>query len=168
MRGGNGRKIPEAGGDSPGRPAGPARPVHRRGIHLGVARQPVSGLLGRVFGASQVHRRRQHRRHRLERLRQDRPVLHQEVPGRDQPDRLPRDGSLGLDGVHLPAGADQIRIRDQPGGGPLLLDDPAARPGRLDRVRSEGSPEPGPGQQTVAARQYPVASRQAEARLERR
>ena len=76
---------------------------------------------------------------------------------------LSGDGSLGLDGIHLPAGADQIRVRDQPGGGPLLLDDPAARPGRPDRLRSEGSPEPGPGEQAVAARQYPVASRQAQA-----
>ena len=96
-------------------------------------------------------------RHRLERLRQDRPVLHQEVPGRDQPDRLPGDGPLGLDGLHLPPGVDQVRVRHQPGGGPLLPDDPPARSGWPDRVRPEGSPEPGAGEQAVAARQYPVA-----------
>ena len=32
-----------------------------------------------------------------------------------------------------------------------------------DRLRSEGPPEPGPGEQAVAARQHPVAARQAEA-----
>ena len=29
------------------------------------------------------------------RLREDRPVLHQEVPGRDEPHGLPRDGPSG-------------------------------------------------------------------------
>ena len=96
------------------------------GFIAGSARQPVPGVLGRVLRASQVHRRRQHLRHRLERLRQDRPVLHQEVPGRDQPDRLPGDGPIRLDGLHLPPGVDQVRVQHQPGGGPLLPDDPPA------------------------------------------
>ncbi len=98
----------------------------------------ISGLHASPFQGFSVefseHRkysvRRQHLRHRLERLRQDRPVLHQEIPGRDQPDRLHGDGPIRLDGLHLSSGADQVRIRHQPGGGPLLPDDPPARPGR--------------------------------------
>ena len=57
---------------------------------------------------------------------------------------------------------------DQPGGGPLLLDDPPARPGRPDRLRPEGPPEPGAGEQAVAARQHPVAAGQAQAGRGRR
>ena len=45
----------------------------------------------------------------------------------------------------------------------MLLDDPPARPGRPDRLRPEGPPEPGAGEQAVAARQHPVAAGQAQA-----
>ena len=162
------REVPEARSDPPGRAAGPARQVHRRGLHRGLARQPVPGVLGRVLRASQVHRRRQHLGRRLERLRQDRPLLHQEVPGRDQPDGLPRDGPLRVDGLHLSPGADQVRVQHQPGGRPLLPDDPPARPGRPDRLRPEGPPEPGAGEQAVATRQHPLAAGQAEAGGRRR
>ena len=37
------------------------------------------------------------------------------------------DGPIRLDGLHLSSGADQVRVRHQPGGGPLLPDDPPAR-----------------------------------------
>ena len=53
-------------------------------------------------------------------------------------------------GISLAAALCYLMIRQQ---------DPVG----LDRLRSEGSPEPGPGQQAVAAWQYPVAARQAEA-----
>ena len=45
----------------------------------------------------------------------------------------------------------------------VLPDDPPAGPGRPDRLRPEGPPEPGAGEQAVAARQHPVAAGQAQA-----
>ena len=42
-----------------------------------------------------------------------------------------------VDGVHLPPGADQVRVRHLPGGGARLPDDPPAGPGRPGHVRHE-------------------------------
>ena len=49
------REIPEARGHPPDLAARSARAVHRQGLSAGLARQPVSRLLGRVQRASQVH-----------------------------------------------------------------------------------------------------------------
>ena len=39
--------------------------------------------------------------------------------------------------LHVPAGADEVRVRDLPGGGAVLPDDPPAGPGRPGHVRRE-------------------------------
>src|SRR5213596_2611232 len=38
------------------------------------------------------------------------PLLRQEVRGRDERHRLPGDGPVGVDGLHAPPAADQVRI----------------------------------------------------------
>ena len=77
-------------------------------------------------------------------------------PGRDQPDRLPRDGPLGVDGLHLSPGADEVRVRRQPGRGAGLPDDPPAGPVGLiafdQQVRQSLSAQ----EQADPARQHPL------------
>ena len=140
--------------------------VHRAGVSARTARQPVPWLFRRVQRAPQVHARRRSQGHRLADLRQDRQVLHQEVRGRDEHHRLPGDGSEPLDGLHLSAGADEVRVRHLPGGRAVLLDDPSARPGGADHLRRADPQQPAaadaarpPGRRAVAVGQ--LAARRA-------
>ncbi len=71
-----------------------------------------------------------------------------------------------VDGVHLSAGADQVRVRHLPGRGARLPDDPSAGPGRPGHVRHEHPHRPAAAQQAHAARAQssrcsPISSRPA-------
>ena len=106
-----------------------------KGFLHGLHASPVPRLLGRVQRTPQVHARRRPEGHRLAGLRQDRQVLRQEVRGRDEHHRLPGDGPEPLDGLHLSAGVDEVRLLDLPGGRAVLPDDPPARPGGAADLR---------------------------------
>ncbi len=154
------RTIPEARSHPPDQAARSSRAVHRQGLSARLARQPVPRLFGRVQRAPQIHARRRPQGHRLADLRQDRQVLRQEVRGRDEHHGLHDDGPQPLDGLHLSAGVDEVRVLDLPGGRALLPDDPPAGPGGADHLRREdpqlpaaqGPPRP-PGRRALAVGQ---------------
>ncbi len=66
-------------------------------------------------------------------------------------------------GYTLSAGADQIRIRRQPGRGAVLLDDSSAGSGRADHVRPADAAEPAAAIETHATGQRVIAIGQFEA-----
>ena len=49
---------------------------------------------------------------------------------------------IGVDGLHVSPGIDQVRVRHLPGRGARLSDDPSAGPGRPGDVRHADSHEP--------------------------
>src|SRR5262249_9742640 len=61
------------------------------------------------------------------------------------------DGPQRVDGVDLSAGIDEVRLRDLPGGGAGVSDDPPAGPGGTGDFRHRHPDEPSAAEQADAA-----------------
>ena len=129
------RAVPEARSHPPDQAAGSPRQFIVKGFLHGLHASPFHGFSVEFSEHRKYTPGDDPEGYRLADLRQDRQVLRQEIRGRDQHHRLHDDGPQPLDGLHLPAGVDQVRVLDLPGGRALLLDDPPAGPGGPDHVR---------------------------------
>ena len=92
---------------------------------------------------------------RLEALREDRPVLRQEVRGGDQPRLSSAAGRLGVDGVRV-GGRLEAGVRRVSGSVARLSDEPAARCGRSYGVR-RADPNASAGERQTGTPPAPAA-----------